>query len=45
MLNIANRGRGRPAADISWDEVMYLVECGFTWVYIADRLGYSVKTI
>ena len=43
MLN--QLSRGRPAININANEVQHLVKCGFTWTFIANRIGCSYKTI
>ena len=38
--------RGRPPSfNINEDDIIYLIKCGFTWVYIAKKLGCSLSTL
>lgn len=45
MDNDAQRTRGRPSFDINGNDVQYFIQCGFTWNYIANRLGCNRKTL
>ena len=41
----AQRTRGRQSFGINEHEVQYFIQCGFTWNYIANRLGCNRKTL